>query len=80
MAVQTQLKEQLVDVEAELEKITRMPHVRLEEGWRIIDEIHNAVIANGTPEMTMDEINAEIAACRKEWREREPLLLRESQD
>ena len=80
MAVQTQMKEQTIDVEAELEKIARLPPVSLEEGWRIIDEIHNAVIANGTPEMTMDEINAEIAACRQEWRERDSLLLCESQD
>ena len=36
-----------------------------------LEEINKAVLARGGPIMTMDEINEEIAACRRERRERE---------
>ena len=42
----------------------------LKEGYRIVEAIHKAVIEHGTPEMTMEEIDAEIAECRRERRER----------
>ena len=47
-----------------------MRRERLAEGYKIVQAIHKAVIENGVPEMTMEEIDAEIAQCRRERRER----------
>ena len=59
------------EINAELDVIMKMPYVSLEEGFRAAEEINKAVLARGGPIMTMDEINEEIAACRRERRERE---------
>ena len=59
------------EIDAELGEIMKMPYVSLEEGFRAAKEINRVVLARGEPEMTMDEINEEIAACRRERRERE---------
>ena len=50
-----------------LDVLTRKkPYVSLEEGFRAAREIRAAVKARGEPEMTMEEIDAEIAQCRLE--------------
>ena len=44
---------------------------RLTEGYKIVEEIRAAAEAAGVKEMTMEEIDEEIAAYRKEMRELE---------
>ena len=53
------------------EETTGRRFVSLEEGFMAAEAINKAVLARGGPIMTMDEINEEIAACRRERRERE---------
>ena len=59
------------EIDAELEEIMKMPYVSLEEGFKAAEAINRAVLTRGGPIMTMDEINEEIAACRRERREKE---------
>ena len=49
-----------------LDAIDAMSPVSLEEGWRISEEIQREAVANGTAGMTMEQIDEEIAACRRE--------------
>ena len=62
MAVQTQTKERLIDVEA-----TRL--ARLQEGKQIVEELRKEAQAAGVEEMNMDEIDAIIAECRHQMRQ-----------
>ena len=67
-------EDRMVDVEAMLREFDAMPPISLEEGQRIIDEIQQEAVANGTAGMSMEEIDEEIAQCRKERRERQQSL------
>ena len=49
---------------AERKKVTR------QEGWEAFHEMRRQVQAAGVPEMTLDEINAEIAEVRAERKAR----------
>ena len=69
--------EEVATVEQKSESVTdeeelkaMMRRQRLKEGYRIAQSIHKALIERGIPEMTMEEIDAEIAECRRERRER----------
>ena len=42
----------------------------LKEGYRIVEAIRESARAAGVEDMTMEEIDAEIAECRRERRER----------
>lgn len=44
--------------------------VSLEEGWAAFERMREQVQAAGVPEMTLDEINAEIAEARAERKAR----------
>ena len=61
----------MVDVEAMIAAAEKMPPISLEEGRRAAEAIRQAVAARGEPEMTMEEIDAEIAQSRRERRARE---------
>ena len=70
--------EAVATVERERESVTdedelkaMMRHQRLKEGYKIAQSIHKALIERGIPEMTMEEIDAEIAECRRERQLRE---------
>ena len=43
---------------------------RLKEGYKIVEAIRESARAAGVEDMTMEEIDAEIAECRREMRER----------
>ena len=64
-------EDRMVDVEAMLREFDAMPPISLEEGRRAAEAICQVVAARGEPEMTMEEIDAEIAQCRQERRERQ---------
>ena len=51
------------EVESEREAIIR-------RGWEAMDKIRQQAAENGTSEMTLDEINAEIKAVRSERKKR----------
>ena len=59
------------DVEDELRLIEAMPPVSAAEALRAVEAIRQAVKSRGLPEMTMEEIDAEIAQCRRERRQRQ---------
>ena len=61
----------LVDVEATLASIEAMPPVSADEALRAVEAIRLHARANGMSDMSMEEIDAIIAECRKKWRERE---------
>ena len=70
--------EAVLTVERERESVTdedelkaMMRRQRLKEGYKIAQSIHKALIERGIPEMTMEEIDAEIAECRRERQLRE---------
>ena len=66
-------RQERLSVRQMLDLIDKMPPVSLEEGWCISQEIQQEARANGTAGMTMEEIDEEIAACRRErqdWLER----------
>ena len=70
--------EAVATVERERESVTdedelkaMMRRQRLKEGYKIAQSIHKALIERGIPEMTMEEIDAEIAECRRERQLRE---------
>lgn len=56
---------QLDDV---LLKIQQMPPVSKEEALEAVDAIRLHAAANGMSDMSMEEIDAIIAECRREWR------------
>ena len=62
MAVQTQTKERVIDVEA-----ARL--ARLQEGKQIVEELRKEAQAAGVEEMNMDEIDSIIAECRHQMRQ-----------
>ena len=51
-------------------KATGRKKVSLEEGWDAFERMRDQVQAAGVPEMTLDEINAEIAEARAERKAR----------
>ena len=51
-------------------KATGRKKVSLEEGWAAFERMRDQVQAAGVPEMTLDEINAEIAEARAERKAR----------
>ena len=64
-------EDRVVDVDAMLGGAKARSPVSLQEGRRVAEAICQAVAARGEPEMTMEEIDEEIAKCRKERRERQ---------
>ena len=66
-----QLKGRRMSTQQLLDAIDAMSPVSLEEGQRILDEIREDVKATGASDMTMEEIDEEIAQCRRERRERQ---------
>ena len=64
-------EDRVVNVEQMLREFDAMPPISLEEGRRAAEAICQAVAARGEPEMTMEEIDAEIAKCRRDRRERQ---------
>ena len=74
-------EDRMVDVEAMLREFDTMPPVSLEEGRRVIDAIQQEALLNGTAGMTMEQIDEEIAACRRERRDREArAMMKESSE
>ncbi len=51
-------------------KATNRKKVTRQEGWEAFHEMRRQVQAAGIPEMTLDEINAEIAEARAERKAR----------
>ena len=49
-------------------KIQQMPPVSKEEALEAVDAIRLHAAANGMSDMSMEEIDAIIAECRREWR------------
>ena len=68
---EVQLKERRMSTQQLLDAIDALPPVSLQEGQRISEEIQHEAVANGTAGMTMEEIDEEIAACRRERQERQ---------
>ena len=69
-------EDRMVDVEAMLREFDAMPPISMEEGFRAAEAINKELIEQGIPEMTMEEIDEEIAKCRRERRERQQLATR----
>ena len=65
------VKERMVDVDAVLAEIQQMPPVSAQEALQAVEEIRVHAAANGMSDMSMEEIDAIIAECRREWRQRE---------
>ena len=70
-------EDRMVDVEAMLREFDALPPISFEEGFRAAEAINRELIERGAPEMTMEEIDEEIAACREERRERAVCTARE---
>ena len=67
-------EDRVVDVEAMIRECKALPPLTLEDGQRIIDKIQQEAVANGTAGMSMEEIDEEIAKCRRERKERQQSL------
>lgn len=59
-------RQERLSVRQMLDLIDKMPPVSLEEGFRAAEAIRSQVRSRGVPEMTMEEIDEEIAQCRRE--------------
>ena len=69
-------EDRVVDVEQMLREFDAMEPISMEEGFRAAEAINKELIEQGIPEMTMEEIDEEIAECRRERRERQQLATR----
>ena len=74
-------EDRMVDVEAMLREFDTMSPMSMEERRRVFDMMRQSVLASGKSDMTMEEIDEEIAACRRERREREACaMIKESSE
>ena len=64
-------EDEAFDAEAELRLIDAMPPVSVAETLQAVEAIRQAVKSRGVPVMTMEQIDAEIAQCRKQRRQRQ---------
>ena len=63
-------EDRVVDVEAMIRECKALPPLTLEDRRRIFDKMRQDVLATGKGDMTMEEIDEEIAKCRRDRRER----------
>ena len=63
-------EDRMVDVDAMIRECKALPPLTLDDGRRIFDKMRQDVLATGKGDMTMEEIDEEIAQCRRERRER----------
>ena len=64
-------EDRVVDIEAMIRECKALPPLTLDDGRRIFGKMRQDVLATGRGDMTMEEIDEEIAQCRRNRRERQ---------